>query len=189
MLDRKLLSAAGRPLAMIAAVLAMAVLALGACRGNAGEGSRGTAAGPGGKVGARIEDLRLVGLDGVELTSASLQGKVVVVDFWDTWCGPCLRALPHLKELAAEHGDDVVVVAVAIGREGEGKVREVSGRLGLDFPVALLGEQGDLSATFGEIEALPTTFLLDGQGVIRERWVGAQSPATYERSVAGLLGS
>lgn len=178
-----------RPLALMVALAALVALAGGACRDNGGSGQAMGSTGTGGRVGARLESLSLVGLDGVEHTSGGLRGKVVVVDFWDTWCGPCLRALPHLKELAGAHPDHVVVIAVAIGREGEAKVREVVARQGLDFPVAMYGAQGDLTAAFGEIEALPTTFLIDAEGVIRQRWGGAQSAATYERAVAGLLGS
>ncbi len=54
---------------------------------------------------------------------SSLRGKAVIVDFWDTWCPPCIKALPHLQELSVTYGDDLVVVAVALGREGEDKVR------------------------------------------------------------------
>lgn len=178
--------AAVRLVSLVVAAAALAMLAGGDCRGK--EGRAAAAAGGGGRVGAAVADLRVVALDGQEHTSASLRGKVVMVDFWDTWCGPCLRAMPHLKELSAEHAGDLVVLAVAIGQEGEAKVREVAAKQGLTFPVALLGEQTNLEGAFGEIAALPTTFLLDREGVIRQRWVGAQSPSTYERSVRELLG-
>ena len=120
-------------------------------------------------------------------TEKAFEGKVVVVDFWDTWCGPCLRALPHLKELSRSHPGEVVVIAVALGQEGEGKVREVVARQELPFAVALLGAQGDLAPAFGNIDQLPTTFLVGPDGVIRQRWIGAQSLPTYEKAVRALL--
>lgn len=173
---------------MVVAAAALAVLASGACRGK-GTDARTSGSVAGGTVGAGVNELRVVALDGQELTSAALRGKVVLVDFWDTWCAPCLRAMPHLKDLSEVYAGRVVVIAIAIGQEGEGKVREVVARQNLTFPVALFEPQGDLTAAFGEIAALPTTFLLDQDGVIRQRWVGAQSPATYERAVRELLGS
>lgn len=173
---------------MVVAAAALAVLASGACRGK-GADARTAGSGAAGMVGSGVGDLRVVAMDGREHTSAGLRGQVVLVDFWDTWCGPCLRAMPHLKDLSEAYAGQVVVIAIAIGQEGEGKVREVAARQGLTFPVALLAAQGDLTAAFGEISALPTTFLLDQQGVIRQRWIGAQSPATYERAVRELLGS
>ena len=151
--------------------------------------SGAAAAAVGGIEGAQVAEFKLSALDGRELTPASLRGKVVIVDFWDTWCGPCLRAMPHLKELSLRHPDDVVVVAIALGQEGEAKVREVVARLGVPFPVVLFGAQGDLTPAFGNIEQLPTTFLLGPDGVIRRRWVGAQSLPTYESAVKSLLPS
>lgn len=181
--------AAWRLGSMVVAATALAILASGACRGkDTGAGNAG-GAGAGGRIGGAVTDLRFVDLDGREHTSASLQGKLVMVDFWDTWCGPCLRALPHLKELGEAHEGRLVVVAVAIGQEGEAKVREVVARQALPFPVVMHGAQGDLVPAFGEVSALPTTFLLDQQGVIRQRWVEAQSPSTYARAVSDLLGS
>ncbi|MBK8165977.1 MAG: TlpA family protein disulfide reductase [bacterium] len=173
---------------MVVAAAALAMLAGGACRGKGAE-ARAPGGGGGGRIGTGVGDFRVVALDGQELTGSALHGKVVLVDFWDTWCGPCLRAMPHLKELGQAHEGQVVIIAVAIGQEGEAKVREVMARYDLRFPVALLAAQGDLTTAFGEIAALPTTFLVDQEGVIRQRWVGAQSPATYEKSVRELLGA
>lgn len=171
---------AGRVVACVAVALV-----LGACRGT--PSGAATNAAVGGREGLALPDVKLVALDGSEFTTASLRGKVVVVDFWDTWCGPCLRALPHLKELSRSHPGEVVVIAVALGQEGEGKVREVVARQELPFAVALLGAQGDLAPAFGNIDQLPTTFLVGPDGVIRQRWIGAQSLPTYEKAVRALL--
>jgi thiol-disulfide isomerase/thioredoxin len=164
-------------------------LAAAGCRGSFSKTPTVGAAAVGGREGVQVADFQLTTLDGQKLTPASLRGKVVIVDFWDTWCGPCLRALPHLKELSQSHPNDVVVVAVALGQEGETKVREAVSRLGLFFPVALFDAQADLTPAFGNIEQLPTTFLVGPDGVIRRRWVGAQSLQTYESAVKSLLPS
>lgn len=175
--------------------LAMAVLLLAvgaaapACRGEGTRDAAGESAVPGGREGMVLPEFALTTLDGSRLTTASLRGKVVIVDFWDTWCGPCLRALPHLKELSAAHPDEVVVVAIALGQEGEAKVRQVTARLELPFAVAMFEVQGNLVPAFGNVDQLPTTFLIGPDGVIRRRWVGAQSLPTYENAVKTLLSS
>jgi thiol-disulfide isomerase/thioredoxin len=167
------------------ACLVIAGLAAGACRGSApGAGEKAAA---GGREGQTLPAFEVTALDGSRYSPASLRGKVVIVDFWDTWCGPCLRALPHLKELSLKHPDEVVVLAIAFGQEGEAKVREVVTRQGLPFPVILLGKQGDLTAAFGNVDQLPTTFLIGPDGVIKRRWIGAQSLTTYENAVKALL--
>lgn len=173
---------------VVVCVLVVGLSAIG-CRGSASKTETAGVGGVGGREGLPVADFQLTALDGQKLTPASLRGKVVIVDFWDTWCGPCLRALPHLRELSQSHPDDVVVVAIAMGREGEAKVRETVTRLGLRFPVALLDAQGDLTPAFGNIEQLPTTFLLGPDGVIVRRWVGAQSLPTYTNAVESLLSS
>lgn len=161
--------------------IVMAALALAGCRSASAEKVVG------GREGTVVPALTLTTLEGKALDLGAQRGKVVIVDFWDTWCGPCLRALPHLQELSRTHPDSLVVVAVAIGQEGEGKVRSVVARQALTFPVALLVAQPDLTPAFGSIDQLPTTFLVGPDGVIRRRWIGAQSLATYEHAVMGLL--
>ena len=166
--------------------VALVALGAGGCRGQAAGGE--AAAGARGREGAPLPDYRFTALDGTRLDRDALRGKVVVVDFWDTWCGPCLRALPHLKAISAAH-PEVVVIGVALAQEGEAKVRQVVRDQGLPFPVCLFPAQGDLGPAFGDIDALPTTFLVGPDGVIRRRWVGAQSEQTYENAVREALGS
>jgi thiol-disulfide isomerase/thioredoxin len=165
-----------------AAGLVVVAVALAGCRAAAAAKVAG-----GGREGTAGPALTLTTLDGKSLDLGAQRGKVVIVDFWDTWCGPCLRALPHLQELSRAHPDSLVVVAVAIGQEGEAKVRSVVARQALTFPVALFSAQPDLTPAFGSIDQLPTTFLVGPDGVIRRRWIGAQSLATYENAVEGLL--
>ena len=172
----------------VAGVLAMVlvlVLALGLALAGCGTASAAKAVG--GREGQALPAVTFTTIDGRTVDLAAQRGKVVIVDFWDTWCGPCLKALPHLQALGTAHPDSLVVVAVAIGQEGEGKVRQVVAGKQLTMPVAMLGSQPDLVPAFGDIDALPTTFLVGPDGVIRKRWVGAQALASYERAVSALL--
>ena len=139
--------------------------------------------------GSMAPDFTLQKINGGDLQLSSLRGKVVIVDFWDTWCPPCRKALPHLQELSETYSDDLVVVGVALGREGVDKVRSYTKANGLTFEMVLLNNNAKLVNDFGGIPSIPTTFLIDGDGIIQEKWVGGFGKATYENAVKTLLGS
>src|SRR5210317_2298758 len=75
----------------------------------------------GAKKGNLAPNFNLKKIDGGNLELSSLKGKAVLIDFWDTWCPPCRRALPHLQEISDTYAGDLVVVGVAMGRDGEQK--------------------------------------------------------------------
>lgn len=139
--------------------------------------------------GSMAPDFTLQKINGGELQLSSLRGKAVIVDFWDTWCPPCRKALPHLQELSETYSDDLVVVGVALGREGVDKVRAYTKDHGLTFEMVLLNNNSKLVNDFGGIPSIPTTFLIDADGIIQEKWVGAFGKETYEKAVITVLGS
>jgi peroxiredoxin len=141
----------------------------------------------GGTKGDRAPDFTLKRLAGGNLTLSDLRGKTVVVDFWDTWCPPCRRALPDLQALSETYRDDLVVVGVAFGREGEAKVRSYIEANGLTFEMVLFEPNSSIIEDFGGIQSIPTTFLVDANGVIQEKWVGAADKATYERAIVTAI--
>lgn len=132
-------------------------------------------------------DFTLKRLDGTDLTLSDLRGKAVIVDFWDTWCPPCKRALPHLQELSERYSDDLVVVGVALGREGEAKVRSYTKENGLTFEMVVFTQSSTIMTDFGGIQSIPTTFLIDANGVIRQKWVGGADKSSYETAVVKAI--
>ena len=179
-------------------VMALGLLGVVGCGGDsensasatANTAAQGQAAVPAvfGK-GSPAPDFTLKRIDGGELQLSSLRGKAVILDFWDTWCPPCKKALPHLQALSESYSDDLVVVGVAMGREGEGKVRSYTKANGLTFEMVLFNNDMNLIKNFGGIQSIPTTFLIDEEGIVREKWVGAFSKAEYERALKEVLGS
>lgn len=148
---------------------------------------QGTAIAVGGQKGNLAPDFTLKRLAGGALTLSELRGKTVVLDFWDTWCPPCRKALPDLQELSETYRDDLVVVGVAFGREGEAKVRSYTKANGLTFEMVLFEQSSSILTDFGGIQSIPTTFLIDANGVIREKWVGAADKKTYENAIVAAI--
>ncbi len=101
--------------------------------------------------------------DGGTLRLADLKGKVVFLNFWATWCEPCLEEMPAMERLAAAYRDrGLVVVALSADREGASVVRPFLKRHGLTFPVGLDPDQA--VARSYRVWALPSTFILDRTG-------------------------
>ncbi len=169
--------------------LALAAGVLWGCSHKANDSQAGTAAvieeeGTGIKVGEIAPGFSLETVAGGHLNSSDLRGQVVLLDFWDTWCPPCRKALPHLQEISVEHTTGFKVVGVALGQEGAAKVKAFVNDRGFTFPFVY--GNVEIFQKFGA-QSLPTTLLLDKDGVIRKRWVGGYPKVDYAKEVVKLL--
>jgi thiol-disulfide isomerase/thioredoxin len=111
-------------------------------------------------------------LDGHHLSFDELAGKVVLIDFWATWCGPCREALPHLQKIARQFaGQPFAVISVSLDTD-EGKWKEFVARNGMSwFQYRDGGWDGTLAKQFG-VTAIPATFTIDADGVMEDQHVG-----------------
>lgn len=129
---------------------------------------------------------KLKDVNGVEVTSAQFKGKVVVVDFWATWCPPCREEIPGYIQLVKKYGKDgLVIVGVSLDQAGPSVVKTYAEKTGVNYPL-VMGDD-EVVAAFGGMEAIPTTFLIDRDGKIRDRKVGAEATETYEKKIVALL--
>ncbi len=160
---------------------------------------------------------RLENIEGGTIELAELRGKVVLVDFWATWCGPCLRGIPHLNKLQEELGDKgVVVLGVSVDRGARGvppiehvrrfmedphRALRLDPRVPLETPTyAVLMEDGatfeayaradeDFFKAYGSMQKIPIPFavLIDQEGRFRGTYVGLQAPTVFHREIERLL--
>ena len=124
-----------------------------------------------------IENLGWQTFDGVNLslgeveTLGGLKGKVVVLDFWATYCPPCIEGIPHLVELQKQHKDLQVVGLHVGGEEDLQKVPEFAGKLKINYPLAF-PDAGLNAALLGGESAIPQTFVFNREGKMVEKFVG-----------------
>jgi thiol-disulfide isomerase/thioredoxin len=111
-------------------------------------------------------------LDGKTLTLESLTGKVVLIDFWATWCGPCREALPHVKEIAHKfEGQPFAVLSVSLDND-EARWKDFVGKNGMTWlQYRDGGFTGRIATQFG-VRAIPATFTIDADGVLEDQHVG-----------------
>jgi thiol-disulfide isomerase/thioredoxin len=130
----------------------------------AGKKSEAVAAGQTVSAGddlAALPQFSITDLAGKPLTSSDLQGRVVLVEFWATWCPPCQSTLEWLGSLKQKYGDNVAVVALAV-ESPEEKVRAMAGQLSPQLRWAI--SDAKTAQAFGDVVAVPTLFLFDRQG-------------------------
>ncbi len=113
-------------------------------------------------------------------------GKVVIVDFWDTWCGPCKMEIPHFIDLYKQYnGKGLEIVGVAFARQGPDAVKQFTQQNGINYTSALFNQQAQ--SLFGSPPSIPTTYVIDQSGNINEKIVGYRDRNFWEQKIKTLL--
>jgi thiol-disulfide isomerase/thioredoxin len=125
------------------------------------------------KEGGLAPDFTLKTLDGKEITLSQLKGKVVLLDFWATWCGPCKKSIPHLIQLYKNYRESGFELVGMNIDKGDGEVvRRFVASMDIPYPVVTAPE--DVVRSY-RVTGIPATFLIDKEGKIRERMAGFNS--------------
>ncbi len=156
----------------------------------AGRGGGAATLPPGGSSSGLKEapDFQLKTLDGQMLQLSALKGKVVLLDFWATWCPPCKAEIPHFKELYTGYKDrGLEIIGASLDEGGEGPVKAFVQQNGVTYPVGLADSR--LAQAYGGIQGIPTTFLIDREGKIAKKYIGYQDKEVFEKEIRRLLSS
>ena len=125
-------------------------------------------------------------LDGKNVSLAGLRGKVVVLDFWATWCPPCVKEIPHFVELHEQYKDKgVEIVGISLDDAGISVVKAFVQKYQIKYPILMT--DGRVDKAFGGISGIPTTFVIDSAGNISKKYVGYNSKAVFETDIKALL--
>jgi len=135
------------------------------------------------QVGFLAPDFTATTLAGETVTLSQLRGTPVVLNFWATWCPPCRAELPHFQTAYEAQGDRATILAVN-EREDPQQVAGFARRLGLTFPIPL-DTDGHIGVQY-RVRALPTTYFIDANGVIRRVVRGTTTRAVLDSTLADL---
>jgi thiol-disulfide isomerase/thioredoxin len=140
-----------------------------------------------GELGSRLPDFDVKDLQGRAISSADLRGKVVLIDFWATWCQPCKKEMPGYQKLLDIYGSRgfvVVGLKLDVMMDTEDPLLFAK-KIGVRYPLAVAAD--DLKQKFGGIEGIPTTMLYDRHGVLRKKIIGFEYTDTIESELKPLL--
>ena len=109
-------------------------------------------------------------LDGKPLSLAGAHGKVILLNFWATWCGPCRAEIPDLIELQTKYKDRLQIIGLTVDDDDPDVVKKVVDQTGINYPVAIASPE--VRMAYGGIVALPTSFVLDPEGRVVQKHEG-----------------
>ena len=125
-------------------------------------------------------------LSGKIVSTADWKGKVVILNFWATWCPPCREEIPELVQLQARYKDKLQIIGASEDDDGPEKVLQFAQQQGINYPVVMATKE--LVDNYGGVPALPTSFLIDPQGRVVQKHTGLAEYDVYEREVRALAG-
>jgi cytochrome c biogenesis protein CcmG/thiol:disulfide interchange protein DsbE len=131
-------------------------------------------------------NFKIKDLDGKQVDLASFKGKVVLLNFWATWCGPCKAEIPGFVELQAKYRDQLTVVGYSVDDDAP-KARAFAQEYKMNYPI-LLGEgREDVQDAFGPIWGIPASFLISKDGRVCKKHLGIAPKSVFEKEITALL--
>jgi peroxiredoxin len=135
--------------------------------------------------GNAAPDFTLTDIDGKKLALSDYRGKVVLLDFWATWCTPCRAEIPHFVEMQQKYGPQGFQI-IGISMDDDAKpVREFAKEYKMNYPIAVGDDK--LAESFGGVLGLPVNFIIDRDGRIVKKFLGATEVSTFDKEVEALL--
>jgi len=136
-------------------------------------------------TGQPAPTLGLQTFSGQPISLEALRGRVVLVQFWASWCPPCRAEMPVLKRIRARYGDGLVILGVAV-KEPEEDSRALARELALPWPTGS-GDAAGIAERWG-VDSLPRAMLVDRKGMLRKQWIGPASEGQLSAAIDALLG-
>lgn len=126
--------------------------------------------------------------DGKQVSLSDFKGKAVLINFWATWCGPCKAELPDIEAINKEYvSNGLVIVGVSVDKGGNllKDVSDFASSNGLTYQIVI--DNDDIADAYGNINAIPTSFLVDKKGRIVKKWIGMRNKSFFESTVKKYL--
>ena len=131
-------------------------------------------------------DFTMKDLDGKDVSLSSYKGKVVLLNFWATWCGPCKAEIPIFVELQEKYKGQLVIVGFSVDDTAE-KARQYAKQHKMNYPI-LLGEgREDVQDAYGPIWGIPASFIISKDGRVCRKHLGIAPKAVFEKEVVALM--
>ncbi len=131
-------------------------------------------------------EFSLPDINGTTVKLSDFKGKVVVLNFWATWCGPCRKEIPDFIEMQTQYGKDgLQFVGIALDEQGVSVVKPFCEKLKMNYP-SLIGNN-DIFAAYGGRDAIPVTYIIDRKGAIRTSYIGMRTKAALEEMLLPIL--
>jgi len=125
-------------------------------------------------------------MNGIDVKLSSFKGKVILLNFWATWCPPCREEIPALIQLQQQYGDQLVVLGVSID-DTQAKLKPYATEMHMNYPVLVGKDRQDVQDAYGPLFGIPVSVFVDRDGRIWKRHSGAASKDQFEREIKALL--
>lgn len=135
----------------------------------------------------KAANFKLKSTDGKFVQLSDFKGKIVIIDFWATWCGPCRKGIPDLVSIQNDYKNDVVVLGISLdGDKTKKNIVPFIKQYGINYPI-LYGTE-EVVKNYGDIQAIPTSFIIDRKGNIVDKHVGLVEKTVYINKIKELSG-
>ena len=132
-------------------------------------------------------DFTLKDMNGTDVAFQSLKGKVVLLNFWATWCGPCKIEIPWFVEFAEQYEDDGLVVLGLSVDDTVDKIQAFAEEYDVNYPMLVGLDREDFQEAYGPVWGIPMTFFIDREGTLCRTHTGIANREEFEKDIADLL--